>query len=184
MTTIAGNGTQGDTGDTGAAADATVSTLGIAVDASGNLYLAEEGNRVRKTTASTGIITTIAGTGTAGDTGDGSSALSADVSPWGISVDTAGNVYISDIHDNVVREITAAGNIRTIAGVATAGFAGDDGPATSAKIDYPEGVSVNASGDIYIADTSNNRIRATGPPRSSLRSSRGPRRRRSCSEQL
>jgi hypothetical protein len=116
MTTRAGNRTQGDTGDTGAAADATVSTIGIAVDASGNLYLAEEGNRVRKTTASTGITTTIAGTGTAGDTGDGSSALSADVSPWGISVDTAGNVNISDIHDNVVREITAAGNIRTIAG--------------------------------------------------------------------
>jgi len=162
ITTVAGNGAVGFSGDGGAATSATLSNaVGIAVDGSGNLYIADTGNnRIRMVAAATGIITTVAGGGTSG-LGDGGPATSAALyQPSGIALDASGNLYIADTYNNRIRLVTAAtGIIKTIAGNGTRSFAGDGGPATSAEINFPKGVALDASNNLYIADTYNNRIR-------------------------
>jgi sugar lactone lactonase YvrE len=160
--TVAGNGTAGYSGDGGAATGAELdSPEDVAVDASGNLFIADPGNsRVRRVDASTGIITTVAGNGTFGFRGDGSAATSASLNfPIGVAVDPAGDVLIADTFNNRIRWVDGQGIIHTLAGNGSFGFSGDGGPGTSAMLAGPSGVGVDPSGNIYIADTMNSRIR-------------------------
>ena len=160
---MAGNGTAGHSGDGGPATSAELSyPSGVAVDTAGNIYIADStNNRIRKVAASTGDISTVAGNGTAGYSGDGGAATSAELSnPIGVVVDAAGNIYIADEVNNRIREVTAStGIITTVAGDGTRGYSGDGGAATSAELYYPFGVSVDAAGNIYIADYGNARVR-------------------------
>jgi uncharacterized protein (TIGR03437 family) len=161
ITTFAGNGTAGGNGDGGAATSAQLNApQGVAVDSSGNVYIADTANgRVRKVSAS-GTISTVAGSGAIGYGGDGGAATSAQLyTPSAVAVDAAGNLYIADFSNNRIRKVSTSGTITTVAGNGNSGFTGDGGPATSANLDTPSGVAVDAAGNIYIADTGNNRIR-------------------------
>jgi len=162
ISTFAGNGTSGFSGDSGAASAAQLSfPTSIALDSSGNLYIADTLNHRIRMVSSGGTITTIAGTGTSGFAGDGKAASSAQLaSPSGVAVDKSGNIYIADSLNNVVREITS-GNINTIAGSNSAGpgYSGDTAAATSAQLNDPVAVAVDSSGNIFIADALNNVIR-------------------------
>jgi trimeric autotransporter adhesin len=136
--------------------------VGVAVDASGNLYIADSNNyRILVVTKSTGIVTAVAGNGTFGYSGDGGLATSAALTfPKSVSVDASGNVYIADYGTDCIRMVTTStGIITTVAGNGTHGYSGDGGLATSATMRYPTGVCTDASGNIYIADSTNNRIR-------------------------
>jgi len=162
ITTIAGTGTPGFSGDNAPATSAQLSLpTALALDTTGNLYLADTGNhRIRKI-STTGIITTIAGTGTQGFSGDGGSALAAAIdSPTGLALDTENNLYLADTHNHRIRRIDATtGIITTIAGTGTQGFSGDTIAATSAQIALPHGLTVDATGNLYLADMGNHRIR-------------------------
>ncbi len=163
FSTFAGNGTAGFSGDGGAAASAEFSNpFAIAVDTAGNIYIADEfNNRIRRITPG-GTISTFAGNGTAGFSGDGGAATSAELqNPSGIAIDGAGNVYIADTGNNVIRQVTPNGNINTFAGnnAGGAGFTGDYGPATAAQLNNPSGLAVNSRNELYIADSSNNAVR-------------------------
>ena len=166
MTTVAGNGMPGFSGDGGYASQAELSApSGIAVDLAGNIYIADRvNNRIRKITAANGIITTLAGNGAVGYTGDGGLASAAQLNnPTGIALDVSGNIYITDAGNNCIRKVTAnTGIISTIAGTGIAGFSGDEGFATDAKLNNPTGIALDVSGNIYIADLLNNRIRKIG----------------------
>ena len=172
ISTVAGTGTAGSGGDGGAAASATLNRpSGVALDGAGNLYIADRSNnRVRRVDAATGIISTVAGTGTSGFGGDGGAAASATLNrPSGVALDGAGNLYIADRSNNRIRKVDAAtGDISTVAGWRATGFSGDGGAATSATLSFPSGVAVDSSGNLYIADSFNHRIRRTrtGVPRS------------------
>jgi len=157
LTLVAGNGTYGFSGDNGPATSAQLAyPAGVAVDSSGNVYIADPGNgRVRK--VSNGVIATVAGGGAS--LGDNGPAISAQLSaPAGIAIDSAGNLYIADAADNRIRKVSN-GVITTVAGNGTPGFGGDNGAATSAQLHDPGGVAVDSAGNVYIADTQNNRIR-------------------------
>jgi sugar lactone lactonase YvrE len=159
ITTIAGTGIVGTTGDGGPATSATLNgPSGMVLDATGNLYIVDFGNnRVR--ILSNGIINNFAGNGTAAYTGDGLAAISASLSgPVDVKVDAAGNVYIADRQNNVIRKV-AGGIISTFAGNGTATFGGDNGPATSAQLNGPSGVALDPAGNLIVADTGNNLIR-------------------------
>jgi len=160
ITTVAGNGTQGFSGDDGPATSASLySPAGVAVDAAGNVYIADTYNtRIRKVSPD-GIITTAAGRGGYKFAGDDGLATNASLNqPWGVAVDAADNLYISDWNNHRIRMVSPSGIITTVAGNGASGFAGDDGPAIDASL-YPEGVAVDAAGNLYIADTSNRRVR-------------------------
>lgn len=164
ITTIAGTGVPGFAGDGGAATSAQLDLpKGIAVDGSGHIYIADSGNnRIRKISGTT--ISTIAGTGEQGYSGDGSVATAATLdSPTSVAADASGTVYVADRHNQRVRVISSAGIISTIAGSGlptfAGGFSGDGASASSAALSHPSGVSVDAAGNIYIADTNNQRIR-------------------------
>jgi len=196
ITTVAGNGMGGFSGDGGPATSAELNAVGICIDGSGNLYIADfVDNRIRMVNTS-GNITTVAGIGahvitlpgstntytvtpgqgtytitvsgstytiTSGIIGDGGSATADTVflnGPEGVSVDVHGNIYIADFINNRIRMVNTSGNITTVAGHGTVGFfSGDGGSATSARLNNPKGVFIDGSGNIYIADTYNNRIR-------------------------
>jgi sugar lactone lactonase YvrE len=161
--TVAGYGTAGHSGDNGLATAADLnSPHNVAIDAAGDIYIADMGNnRIREVTASTGIITTVAGNGTAGYSGDGGAATSAELYyPTGVALDAAGNIYIADIGNNLIRKVTVStGDISTVAGNHTEGYSGDGGPATKAEMNSPYDVAVDTSGNIYISDSNNYRIR-------------------------
>ena len=159
--TTAGTGTVGYTGDTGPATAATLADpAAVAYDSNGNLYLAEASNHVIREVSTTGIITTIAGTGIEGFSGDGAAAIGAQLdTPTGIAVDANGNVFIADSHNHRIREVSN-GIITTFAGTGTPGFSGDAAAATAAQLCFPSGVAVDKSGNVYIVDTNNQRIRA------------------------
>jgi sugar lactone lactonase YvrE len=150
-------------GDTGSALNAELYLpAGVTLDGAGNIYIADSlHNRIRKVTAATGIITTIAGNGNPAYTGDNGLAVNATLSnPNGVTLDGAGNLYIADTGNNAIRVIwLATGVITTIAGTGAQGNGGDGGLATSATLNQPWGVTLDPQGDIFIADTSNHRIR-------------------------
>ncbi len=162
ISTFAGTGAAGYNGDNIPATQAMLRNPGgVAVDKQGNVYICDNGNnRVRKIDTG-GVISTIAGTGVSGFSGDGGPALSAKIS--GISrltVDGAGNVYFSDTNNHVVRKIFTNGTINTFAGVGTqSGYNGENIPATTAKLNYPYQVNFDAVGNLYIAEGGGNRIR-------------------------
>ena len=160
ISTFAGTGTAGTTGDGGQATAANISSPGsLAVDASGNLYFADNANHVRKVTPG-GIISTIAGTGTGAESGDGGQATAADLyAPYGLAFDADGNLFIADYSGDTIREITTDGIIHTVVGTGTAGSTGDGGQATAATLNGPFGVAVDAFGNLYISDATSNKIR-------------------------
>jgi trimeric autotransporter adhesin len=184
--TVAGDGDSVYSGDGGPATSAGMDPQAVAVDPAGNLVIADGSNedvsnRVRVVAASTGTfygqamtagdIYTIAGDGTRGYSGDGGPATSAELfAPDGLAFDGAGNLVIADADNNVVRVVAArtgtfygqamtAGDIYTVAGNGTFGYSGDGGPATSAELNGPSGVAVDAAGNLVIGDTLNNRVR-------------------------
>lgn len=208
ITTIAGDGTGGYSGDTGAATKAELLyPAGVALDSSGNLYIADTGNHVIRMVSTSGTITTIAGTNTGGYSGDGGPAVNAELDfPTSVAVDRGGNVYIADSGNHVIREI-AGGNIQTVVGGATgqilndpesvvvdssgnlyisdqsgyriwkysngvlstiagngyAGFSGDNGPGVDASLDQPSAIALDSQGYLYICDTDNSVIRKLAP---------------------
>jgi len=176
ITTYAGNPTATAPGDGGQATAASLGYIGgIAIDASRNVYIAEEGmNTIREVNDGTGIITTIAGTGSYGFSGDNGPASNAAFrSPYGMAFDGSGNLYIADGGNNVVRKVTAVNGvitgtdiITTVAGTGSGGFgyppggySGDGGPATSAKLNLPLAVAFDSSGNLYISDSNNSVVR-------------------------
>jgi sugar lactone lactonase YvrE len=169
ITTVAGNGSTGSTGDGGLATGAQIGNPGgVAVDSTGNIYIADAlNNRIRKVDASGNITTYVGTAGNAGFSGDGGPAASASINlvstavHSGIAVDKQGNLYIADTGNNCIRKVTASGLISTIAGMGgtAAGLSGDGGAATSAKLAAPLGVAVDGNGNVYIADTGNGRVR-------------------------
>jgi uncharacterized protein (TIGR03437 family) len=160
ITTIAGNGTAGFAVDFGSPTAALLnSPRGVVADSTG-IFVADTANhRVRKIQPG-GNIFTYAGNGNASYFGDGGRATAAGVNqPEGMALDAAGNLYIADVLDNAVRKVTTAGVITTIAGTGLTGFGGDGGPAVRALLNGPRAVAVDAAGNVYIADSGNNRIR-------------------------
>jgi len=161
ITTVAGNGSYGFSGDGGPATEAQLrNPEGIAVDSAGNLYIVDDWNSSIRKVDTGGIITTVAGDGSYGFSGDGGPATEAQLYlPWAMAVDSAGNLYIADTRNQRIRKVDASGLITTVAGDGSYGFSGDGGPATEAQLAYPYGVAVDSAGNLYIADTRNQRIR-------------------------
>jgi len=164
ITTVAGTGRAGYSGDGGPAINAELGGrqpilgLGIAVDDEGTIYIADGGNdRVRK--VANGIITTVAGDGRTGYSGDGGPAINAELSPSGIALDKRGNLYIADMPHHVVRKVSTAGIITTVAGNGRQGNLGDGGPAVEAQLNSPISVAFDANGTLYIADQASSVIR-------------------------
>ncbi len=209
INTYAGNGLAGYTGDGGKAVDATLSSpAGLVVDGAGNLYISDYGNATVRKVDTSGNITTVAGTGTWGYSGDGGPANKAALAhPIALAIDTAGNIYIADPGNLNIRKITTDGNIHTIysnldaeslavdaagsiyypnylnstiqkilsngtqftiAGNGTVGFSGDGGPATAAQLNTPYGVAVDSTGNVYVADFANMAIRLLTPAASTV----------------
>jgi uncharacterized protein (TIGR03437 family) len=160
ISTVAGTGAGGHSGDGGPAAEAElISPNALAVDKSGNLYIAEVGGYVRQVTPG-GTISTVAGNGLPGYTGDGGPATKATFNyPTGLAVDAAGNIYLADQYNCAVRKFVPGGNINTVAGGKCGQTSGDGGPASDAQIGFITGVAIDSSGALYISDASNENIR-------------------------
>ncbi len=161
ISTFAGTGEFRFSGDGGPAIDATFfGPQGIFGDSAGNIFVSDTGNnRIRKIDSS-GIITTVAGTGNFGFFGDGGPATEAELAtPKGLYIDNADNMFIADTDNNRIRKIDSSGIITTIAGSGARDFFGDGGPATLAALNLPSDVYGDTAGNIYIADTMNNRVR-------------------------
>jgi uncharacterized protein (TIGR03437 family) len=164
IVTIAGNGKQGFSGDGGSATNAMLNNPhGVGVDAAGNVYVVDTNNyRIRKVDTS-GMINTVAGNGQVSNTKDGVPATSvALTAPWDVKLDAAGNLFISEWLGYRIRKVDTQGIITTVAGTGNPGFSGDGGAATSANLQAPTGIALDAAGAIYIADSIGNRIRKVG----------------------
>jgi len=161
ITTIAGNGVWGSSGDGGTATSASLDyPAAIALDAAGNLYIADTDNQRIRMVNTNGIITTVAGTGTAAYGGDGGAATNACLYyPNGVALDAFDNLYIADYRNNRIRLVTTNGLITTVAGKSNAGYSGDGGAATNAGLNLPAGVALDTFGNLYIADYQNDLIR-------------------------
>lgn len=164
ITTVAGSSNTLSTGigDGGAATSAALSfPRGLAVDSSGSLYIADSGNRRVRKVDTNGIISTVAGngrTGSVGSVGDGGAATSATLTPAGLALDGAGNLFIADSADSLIRKVSG-GTITSVAGIGFGGYSGDASTATKAALREPQGVAVDGAGNLFIADTGNNVIR-------------------------
>ena len=162
ITTVAGTGERGFSGDGGLAVEAVFGFItDVAVDGTGNLYIADSvNNRVRRVDAS-GIVTSVAGTGEQGYGGDGGPAVEARLNiPIGVALDSAGNLYIGDVENYRVRRVDAAtGIISTVAGTGVRGYSGDGGPAVEAELFVPADVAVDSTGNLYIASEGGRRVR-------------------------
>jgi len=165
ITTVAGVATKGFSGDGGPATAARITDpRGLDSLPDGSYLIPDtDNNRIRKVSP-TGIITTVAGTGTSGFDGDGGAAISAALnSPFGVSALSGGGFLISDTDNRRVRRVTADGRIATVAGVGVTGFSGDGGSATAAQIAPPYNTAALPDGSFLIADTANNRVRRVSP---------------------
>lgn len=170
ISTVAGRETQNVShisfsGDGGSATRAELSfPTGLAVDSAGNLFIADtENHRIRKVSLD-GNIATIAGTGAAGFSGDGGSAITAKLNaPRGLALDSVGNLFIADAANHRVRKVAADGTITTVAGTSLKGFSGDDGAATTAQLNQPLGVAADSQGNLFILDSLNYRVRRVAP---------------------
>lgn len=160
ITTFAGTGQPGFSGDGGSAAAAALNyPVGLALDAAGNLYVADFNNkRVRRITPQ-GTITTVAGNGQAGFSGDGQAATQAAINGYGVGISPSGELFIADTFNNRVRRVNAQGVISTIAGTGTQGFSGDGGPAASATLNWPYAIAFDSQSNAYVLDYLNNRVR-------------------------
>lgn len=208
ITTVAGNGTAGYSGDGAAATSAELrSPAGVAVDSSGNLYIADTANHVIRMVTTSGTISTFAGNNTGGYAGDGGPAINAELElPTGVAVDKSGNVYIADSGNNVIREVSAGnintiiglgivqflndpvsvlvdasnniyiseqsgfkiskysnGNLTVLAGNGNIGYSGDNGPGPNASVNEPTGIALDSRGYLYFCDTDNSLIRKISP---------------------
>lgn len=161
LSTIAGTGKASYSGDGGEATSADLNhPCGIAIDSAGNLYIADTANNSIRKITSAGTISTFAGTGQIGNTGDGGEASKAVFDhPIGLALDSQGKLYIADTSNNRIRVVGTDGKIDAFAGSGTAGSTGDGGPAKDARLNRPQGLFVDSSGVVYIADTFNHRIR-------------------------
>ena len=162
ITTVAGTGVTGTSADGGPAVSTKLNGPdGLYIASNGDIYIADAAShRIRKVSAATGIISTVAGNGTNGYSGDGGPATDAQLfNPSDVSIDAGGNMYIADVSNHVIRKVSAAGIITTIAGDGTSGFTGDGGPATAARLYGPGSVFAHPSGAIYISDGGNDVIR-------------------------
>ncbi|HTS28347.1 MAG TPA: NHL repeat-containing protein [Bryobacteraceae bacterium] len=165
LTRIAGTGRYGVSGDGGPALQAQLAFPdGLAVDVSGNVYVVDRDANTVREISTAGTISTIAGTGMSGYSGDGGPAVKAQLnSPTGLAIDSLGNLFIADTGNSCIRMVATNGAISTVAGNNTADYYGDGGPATQAALKQPQGMTVDPSGNLYIADTFNNVIRKVGP---------------------
>jgi sugar lactone lactonase YvrE len=161
ISTIAGTGRRGYSGDGGPATDARLyNPTGIALDQDGNIYFADGWNDVIRRIDASGVITTIAGSGRQGFSGDGRRATRARFNhPEHVAVDADGTVYIEDTGNHCIRMVDADGIITTIVGICESGFSGDEGPAVDAQLSEPSGMLLAPGGVLYIADSANNRVR-------------------------
>lgn len=160
ISTVAGTGTAGYSGDNGAAAGALLNhPCGVAVDSSGNIYIADTANHVVRKISTSGTITTVAGVGFAGFNSDGTAVEALLATPMGLAFDAQGVLYIADSRNHRVRKLTSDGKLTTIAGSGAEGSLGDGGKATEASLNRPQGVAVDSSGSVYIADTFNSLLR-------------------------
>jgi uncharacterized protein (TIGR03437 family) len=170
ITTVAGSNAMGFGGDGGKATDAMLNNPhGVAVDKAGNIYIADTNNFVVRKVNASGIITTLAGLpgnpSIIGPAPEGTPAINTPlVSPWDVRVDSVGNLYIAEWLGFRVRKVDQKGIITTVAGDGKLGFSGDGGLATSAMLTTPEGIRLDAAGNLYIADNQNNRVRKVGQP--------------------
>lgn len=161
ITTVAGTGTPGYSGDGGPAVSAQLERpQDVAVDADGNVYITDAvNNRIRRVDAS-GTITTVAGTGEAGYSGDGGPAVDAMLAnPVEIIIGPGGDIYFSSDDNHAIRRVDASGIITTVAGTGDSGYSGDGGPANAAELRYPSGILLDLEGNLYIGDSGNHRIR-------------------------
>lgn len=165
ISTVAGNGVQAFTGDGGPATAASLNDPeGVAVDANGNIYIADTGNNVIRKVDQGGLISSLTSAELAAFTGDGGPALAAHVNePRAVAIDRAGNVYIADTNNHRLRVITNDGVIHTIAGKSSDGFDGDGGDSRQAHLDEPASVAVDPTGSIYLVDRNNTRVRRLSP---------------------
>jgi hypothetical protein len=161
ITTIAGNGTNNNSGDGGLAVDAEINACaGLAIDNVGNIYFGDLGKHTIRKINTAGIITTVVGNGLSGYMGDGGPATAARLNePFGIDIDNAGNLYIAEYVNNCIRKVSASGIISTLTGFITTGYSGDGGPATNAILNRPVDVIADKYGKLYIADYNNHVIR-------------------------
>jgi uncharacterized protein (TIGR03437 family) len=163
ISTYAGNGTPAHAGDNGPATSASIGTSigALAVDNTGNLYIAEDVTNQIRRVAPNGVITTLAGSGTPGFR-DGAAASARFFTPVGLALDSAGNLFVADVNNGLIRKVSAGGTVSTVAGSSIFGFAGDGGPALKAQFRFAEGLAVGGDGNLYLVDTGNFRIRVIG----------------------
>jgi sugar lactone lactonase YvrE len=171
ITTVAGNGSGGYSGDGVAANIANINNpTGVAVDAQNNLYIADRNNqRIRKVDAATKLISTIAGEGMQGFGGDGGPATAAQLNnPNDVTVDGAGNVYFTDQSNNRIRRVKTDGKIETIAGNGSAGYSGEGGAALQAQLNSPASIAIDSDCSLYVGDNGSLRVRKLDRPRRPL----------------
>jgi DNA-binding beta-propeller fold protein YncE len=162
---VAGTGAAGDTGDDGPATEAQLNEpIGVAVTPDGGFLFADNSNNLVRKVSAEGVITRVAGTGAAGDTGDGGPATRAELNgPFGVKVFPGGGFLFSDNGNNVIRKVSPEGMITRVAGTGAAGDTGDGGPATEAQLNGPAGVAVTPGGGFLFSDFGNNVVRKVSP---------------------